>query len=59
MKNKTLAIRKPSPLVCVWYPTGDSRMPLVALWVEAETVKPCPSAADSSSDETGGLRLCA
>jgi hypothetical protein len=59
MNNKNLTARRPSPLVRVWRSTGDPGMPLVGIWVQAETAKPRPNAADSSSDETGGLCLCA
>jgi hypothetical protein len=47
--NKILAVRRPIPLVRVWHSTGDPRIPLVGIWVQA----------DPSSDEMGGLRLCA
>jgi hypothetical protein len=57
--NKILAVRRPSPLVCVWRSTGDPGMPLVGIWVQADTAKLRPSPADPSSDEIGGLRRCA
>jgi len=56
MNNKILAARRPSPLVCVWRATGEPGMPLVCSWMQA---KLRPDAAESSSDETGGFRLCA
>jgi hypothetical protein len=57
--NKILAVRRPSSLVRVWRSTGDPRMPLVGIWVQADTAKLCSSPVDPSSDEIGGLRLCA
>ena len=57
--NKILAVRRPSPLVRVWRSTGDPGMPLVGIWVQADTAKLRSSPADPSSDEMGGLRLCA
>jgi hypothetical protein len=57
--NKILAVRGPSPLVRVWRSTGDPRMPLLGIWVQADTAKLRPSPAAPSSDEIGGLRLCA
>ena len=57
--NKILAVRRPNPLVRVWRSTGDPGMPLVGIWVQADNAKLCSSPADPSSDEMGGLRLCA
>jgi hypothetical protein len=37
--NKILAARRPSPLVRVWRSTGDPGMPLVGIWVQADTAK--------------------
>lgn len=60
MNNRILAAaRRPGPLVRVWRSTGDPGMPLEGIWVQAETTKLRPSPADPSSDEIGGLRLCA
>ncbi len=59
MNKKILAAPRPSPLVRVWRSTGEPGMPLVCIWMQADTAKLCPISADSSSDETGGLRLCA
>ena len=59
MNNKIFAARRTSPLVRIWRSTGDHSMPLVCMWVQAGTAKLRPNPADSSSDETGGLRLCA
>jgi hypothetical protein len=56
---KILAVRRPSSLVRVWRSTGDPRMPLVRIWVQADTAKLRSSPADPSSEERGGLRLCA
>ena len=57
--NKILAVCRPSPLVRVWRSTGDRGMPLVGIWVQADTAKLRSSPVDPSSDEMGGLRLCA
>ena len=57
--NKMLAVCWPSPLVRVWRSTGDPGVPLVGIWVQADTAKLRPSPADPSSDEVGGLCLCA
>jgi hypothetical protein len=59
MNNKNLAVCRTSTLVRVWRSTGDPRMPLVGIWVQAETVKLLPAPVEPSSDEIGGLRLCA
>ena len=59
IQNKILAVRGPSLLVRVWRSTGDPGMPLVGIWVQADTAKLRPSPADRSSDEIGRLRLCA
>jgi hypothetical protein len=59
MNNKILAARRPSPLVRIWRSTGDYRMPLACVWVKADVAKLCLNPPDSSSDETGGLGLCA
>jgi hypothetical protein len=57
--NKILAVRRPNSLVRVWRSTGDPGMPLVGIWVQADTEKLRSSPADPSSEEIGGLRLCA
>jgi hypothetical protein len=57
--NKILAVRRPSPLVRVWRSTGDPGMPLVGIWVQDDTAKLRSNPVDSSSEEIGGLRLCA
>lgn len=59
MNNKILTARRPSPLVRVWRSTGDPGMPLVGIWVQADTAKLRSSPVDPSSDEIEGLRLCA
>ena len=59
MTKKMLFARRPSPLVRVWHSTTDPRMPLIATWLQDDAVKQRANASDSSSDETGGLRLCA
>ena len=57
--NKILAVCGSSPLVRVWRSTGDPGMPLAGIWVQADTAKLRSSTADRSSDEIGGVRLCA
>ena len=57
--NKILAVRRRSTLVRVWRSTGDPGMPLVGIWLQADTANLRSSPADPSSDEMGGLRLCA
>ena len=57
--DKILAVRRPSPLVRVWRSTGDPGMPLVGIWVQADTAKLRSSPSDPSRDEMGGLLLCA
>ena len=47
MNNKILAVRRPSPLVRVWRSTGDPGMPLVGIWVQADTAWPFPVAMPS------------
>lgn len=59
MNNMILTARRPSSLVCIWHLTGDCRMPLTCVWAKVDTAKLRPNPADSSSDETGGRRLCA
>ena len=36
--DKILAVGRSSPLVRVWRPTGDPRMPLLRIWVQADGV---------------------
>jgi hypothetical protein len=59
MNNKNLPVRRTTPLVCVWRSTGDPGMPLEAIWVQADNTKLRSGSADPSSEEIGGLRLCA
>jgi hypothetical protein len=59
MNNKILAARRLSPLARVWHSTGDPRMPLACIWVQTDATKPRLSSVESSTDETGRLRLCA
>jgi hypothetical protein len=59
MNNKLLSIRKPGRVTCAWVPTGDIRMPLACVWVEAETPRTASTRSSSSNDEFGGQRLCA
>jgi hypothetical protein len=57
--NNIHAVRRPSPLVRVWRSTGDPGMPLVGIWVQADTATFRSSPTDPSSEEIGGLCLCA
>jgi hypothetical protein len=57
--NKILAVRRASPLVRVWRSTGDPGIPLAGIWVQADPAKLRSNPVDPSSDEMGGLRLCA
>jgi hypothetical protein len=59
MNNKNLPARRTAPLVRVWRSTGNPRMPLVGIWVQADNTRLRPSPVDPSSEEIGGLRLCA
>ncbi|NYF90735.1 hypothetical protein HDF08_002837 [Edaphobacter lichenicola] len=59
IQNNNIAVRRPGPLVRVWRSTGDPGMPLIGIWMQADTAKLRSSPADPSSDEMGGLRLCA
>ena len=58
MNKMILAAHRPSPLVCIWRSTGNYRMPLAGVWMQADTAKLRPNPAYSSNDETGA-RLCA
>ena len=56
--NTLFAVRNSGRLVCTWRLTGDSRTPLVCVWLEADD----PGAASPMSSldkERAGLRLCA
>jgi hypothetical protein len=59
MNNKTLAACRPGPLACMRRLTGNYRMPLECVWVQADTAKMRLDSPASSSDETGGRNLCA
>jgi hypothetical protein len=59
MNSKLLTIRQTGRLTCVWVPTGNIRIPLECVWVEADTAHTTSTAPSSSDDEPGGLRLCA
>lgn len=59
MTQKMLFARRTSSLVRVWHSTPDPRMPLIATWIQADAVKLHSNSADSLSDETEGLCLCA
>ena len=54
-----VAVRGPTPLVCVWLPTVGVGIPLVCHWIPAETVASSSESRLVPKDETGGLRLCA
>jgi hypothetical protein len=59
MNKRIFADHRTGLLVSVWRSTGEPGMPLTCIWTQAETAKLSPIFADSSSDENGGLRLCA
>jgi hypothetical protein len=59
MNKRIVAAHRTRPLVCAWRSTVESGMPLICIWTQVETAKLRPIFADSSSDENGGLRLCA
>jgi hypothetical protein len=59
MKTPFLIVSSTPPLVCVWLPTGTSRIPLACVWVSAETAKLSSISAAQSSEELGGFHLCA
>lgn len=56
MNNTIFAARKPRQLVRMWHSTGDPGTPLVCTWLLPETAK---LLSNSTTDETGGLLLCA
>jgi hypothetical protein len=58
MNNTRFALRNPGHLVCAWRLTGNSRTPLVCVWLEADD----PGAASPMSSlnkEPVELRRCA
>lgn len=58
MKNTLFAVRNPGRLVCIWRLTGDSKTPLVCVWLEA--ADPRAASPISSLDKEGaGFWLCA
>jgi hypothetical protein len=58
MNNKLFTVRKTGRMTCAWVSTGDAKMPLACVWVEAEAPR-AASTASFSKDEAGGVRLCA
>ena len=56
--NTLFAIRNPGRLVCTWRPTGDSKTPLVCVWLEVDDPK-AASPKSPPNKERAGLRLCA
>jgi hypothetical protein len=57
MKKKLQLVRSTVFLNCHWEPTGDPRMPLARVWTDAKAPQTAKNA--SSTDETGGMHLCA
>ena len=58
MNNKLFTFRKTGRITCAWVSTGDAKMPLACVWVEAEA----PGAVSTpsfSEDDASGVRLCA
>lgn len=58
MNNTLFAIRNPGRMICAWIPTGDSRSPLVCVWLEAGHPR-AASTMSSVDREPTGIRLCA
>ena len=56
--NILFAVRNPGRLVCTWRPTGDSKTPLVCVWLEVDDPK-AASPKSPLNKERAGLRLCA
>jgi hypothetical protein len=58
MNNKLFTFRKNGRMTCAWISTGDAKMPLACVWVEAEAPG-AVSTASFSEDDARGVRLCA
>jgi hypothetical protein len=58
MKNTLFAIRNPGRLVCIWRLTGDSKTPLVCVWLEADGPRAVYPISPLDK-ERAGMRLCA
>jgi hypothetical protein len=58
MNNKFFLIRKTGLMSCVWVPTDNAKAPLACVWVE-EAPQAASTPPSSSTDETGGMLLCA
>jgi hypothetical protein len=59
VNNTMLAVRKPTPLVRVWYSTGSPGTPLVCRWVRVDAATVGVNTVEQKSDQPGGLLLCA
>jgi hypothetical protein len=59
MNNKLFTFRKTGRMTCTWVSTGDAKMPLACVWVDAETYRTASAASSSSNDEPQGICLCA
>jgi hypothetical protein len=57
MNNKLHLVPNPVSLACRWMPTGDPRMPLACVWIEAKAPQ-TPKTA-SSTNAPGRMHLCA
>jgi hypothetical protein len=58
MNNTLFAIRNRGRMRCAWIPSGDSRSPLICVWLETGY----PGAVSTTSiedEEPAGTRLCA
>lgn len=54
-----VAVRLPTPLVCVWLPTADIGKPLVCRWIPADKSSRSSEPALLPEGEMGCLCLCA
>ena len=54
-----VAVRRPTPLVCVWLPPVGVGTPLVCHWIPAEISTSSSQPALFPEGDIGGLRLCA
>jgi hypothetical protein len=59
MNNILLTTRKTGRMTCAWVPTGNPKMPLTCVWIDAEPSLAPSTSQSSPTDEAGGLRLCA
>ena len=58
MNKKIYSLPDTGRLICTWVPTGDKRIPLACVWIQAEAPR-ADSASPSSKRRTVGIPLCA